>query len=434
MGRSVFSKGRVFDGTKVLDSGTSVVVEGNRITQVTSAPVEAGPDDVVHDLAGKTLMPGMVQCHFHTGFGPDAGNPSPYLGHAMPAAYLGMVAAKNAQIAIDFGVTSIIGSSNGDLLDVCLKEAILLGQTRGPRVIPCTREMIASGDSADGDNRSWYMGVQHHGLIRRVDGVDNIRQAVREEIGRGCEIVKLAISDGHGSQIIPEWNYITEEEIRVAVETAHGRQAMVRAHCPSRTGIIQCAHAGVDIIDHGDMIDEEGIDAVVAADATITPSYLWTERFMAFAESWDYANGPFPIGNGFPEPQERTIARLAGIKKQFEHTVSMLPKMRAAGLRLVLGDDYGFAMMPHGDYASEMEVYVKHGVPPLEVMQWATRNGAQAMGRHGVDLGEIAEGKLADLVVVDGDPTSDVSVYRDPANVQLVLKDGQVQKDLLSAG
>jgi imidazolonepropionase-like amidohydrolase len=374
----------------------------------------------------------MVQCHFHTGFGPDAGNPSPYLGHAMPAAYLGMVAAKNAQIAIDFGVTSLIGSSNGDLLDVCLKEAILLGLTKGPRVIPCTREMIASGDSADGDNRSWYMGVQHHGLIRRVDGLDNIRQAVREEIGRGCEIVKLAISDGHGSQIIPEWNYISEEEIQVAVETAHSRQAMVRAHCPTRSGIIQCANAGVDIIDHADMIDDEGIEAVLASNATVVPSFLWTERFMGMAESWDYANGPFPIGNGFPEPQERTATRLAGIKAQFEHTISMLPKMRDAGVRIVLGDDYGFAMMPHGDYASEMEVYVKYGTPPLEVMQWATRNGAQAMGRHGSDLGEIVEGKLADLLVVNGDPTVDVLVFRDPSNIQLVLKDGRVEKDLLT--
>ena len=154
---------------------------------------------------------------------------------------------------------------------------------------------------------------------------------------------------------------------------------------------------------------------------------------MGFAESWDYANGPFPIGNGFPESQERTIERLAGVKAQFEYTVSMLPKMRAAGVRLVLGDDYGFAMMPHGDYASEMEAYVKYGVPPLEVMQWATRNGAQAMGRHGEDLGEIAEGKLADLIVVNGDPTVDVLVHRDPSNIQLVLKDGVVEKDLLSS-
>ncbi len=90
-------------------------------------------------------------------------------------------------------------------------------------------------------------------------------------------------------------------------------------------------------------------------------------------------------------------------------------------------------MMPHGDYASEMEAYVKYGVPDLEVMQWGTRNGARAMGRHGVDLGEVIEGKLADLIVVDGDPTADVLVFRNPANIQLVLKDGVVQKDLLSA-
>ncbi len=433
MGRTVFVEGRIFDGTKVLPEGTSVVVEGNRISQVTTAPIESRPDDVVRNLSDKMLMPGMVQCHFHTGFGEDAGNPSPYLNQGMPPAFLGMVAARNAQIALDCGVTSIIGSSNGDLLDVCLKEAILLGHTKGPRVIPCTHEMIASGDSADGDNRSWYMGLQHHGLIRRVDGADNIRQAIREEVGRGCQIVKLAISDGHGSQIIPDWNYMSEEEIRVAVETAHGRRAMVRAHCPTRTGIIQCARAGVDIIDHGDLIDDEGIEAVLEADATITPSYLWSERFMTFAESWDYANGPFPIGNGFPETHAQTLERLAGVKRQFEYTVSMLPKLRQAGVRLVLGDDYGFAMMPHGDYCSEMETYVKYGVPPLEVMQWATRNGAQAMGRHGVELGEIVEGKLADLIVVDGDPTVDVSVHRDPDNVQLVLKDGVVEKDLLAA-
>lgn len=97
--------------------------------------------DAVYDLAGKTWMPGMVQCHFHTGFGPDAGNASPYLGLNMPPAYLGMVAAKNAQIALDFGVTSIIGSANGDLLDVCLKEVILLGLTKGLRILPYARDV-----------------------------------------------------------------------------------------------------------------------------------------------------------------------------------------------------------------------------------------------------------------------------------------------------
>jgi imidazolonepropionase-like amidohydrolase len=432
MARIVFRGGRIFDGQDVLPAGATVVVDGDRITQVGSADVSAQDDDTVVELEGKTLMPGMVQCHFHTGFGPDAGNASPYLGLNMPPAFLGMVAAKNAQIALDFGVTSLIGSSNGDLLDVCLKEAILLGLTRGPRVLPCTREILASGDSADGDNRAWFMGIQNHGLVRRADGVEEIRQAIREELGRGCEIVKLSISNGHGSQPIPDWNYYTSEEIQAAVDTAHGRGALVRAHCPSRTGIIDCARAGVDIIDHADLIDEEGIEAVLRADASITPSLLWTDRYLGFADSWNFELGPFPIGDGFPETQAQTLARIEQVRRDSDHTLSMFPKLREAGIRLLLGDDYGFAMMPHGDYASEMELYVKHGVEPIEVMRWATRNGARAMGTRGADLGAIEEGKLADLIVVNGDPTSDVGVHRDPQNIALVVKAGIIEKDLLS--
>jgi imidazolonepropionase-like amidohydrolase len=431
MARTIFKGARVFDGREVLAADTTVAVEGNRITHVGQGPLAEEASDTVYDLAGKTLMPGMVQCHFHTGFGPDAGNASPYLGLNMPPAFLGMVAAKNAQIALDFGVTSMIGSSNGDLLDVCLKEAILFGLTRGPRVIPCTREMLASGDCADGDNRAWFMDVRNHGLVRRVDGAHEMRQAVREELGRGCEIVKISISNGHGSQPVPDWNYYSAEEIQAAVDAAHSRGALVRAHCPSRTGIIDCARAGVDIIDHADLIDEEGIDAVLEADASITPSLLWTARYLEFADNWDYAQGPFPIGDGFPESQSRTLERLAQVRRDSDYTLSMLPKMRAAGIRLVLGDDYGFAMMPHGDYASEMDIYVQQGVPPLEVMRWATRNGAEAMGKRGADLGTIEEHKLADLIVVNGDPTADVLVHRDPTNIQLVMKDGVVEKNLL---
>jgi len=432
MTRIVFKGARVFDGREVLSAGTTVVVEGNRITYVGSGESPEDTSGRVIELAGKTLMPGMVMCHFHTGFGPDAGNAAPYLGLNMPPAYLGMVAAKNAQIALDFGFTSIIGSSNGDLLDVCLKEAILLGLTKGPRVIPCTREMVASGDVADGDNRAWFMGIRNHGLIRRVDGVQEMRQAVAEEIGRGCEIVKLSISNGHGSQPVPDWNYYSAEEIQAAVDVAHNRGALVRAHCPTRMGVIECARAGVDIIDHADLIDQEGIEAVLEADATITPSLLWNDRYLAFADGWDFALGPFPIGDGFPESQTTTLERLARVRRDSDYTISMLPKLVEAGVRLALGDDYGFAMMPHGDYASEMAVYVKHGVDPLEVMRWATRNGAEAMGDRGAELGTIEEHKLADLIVVDGDPTRDVLVHRDANNIQFVLKDGIVEKDLLS--
>ena len=426
MARVIFSNGALFDGENATRAGATVVVEGRHIQAVTDEAITPGPDDQSVDLAGRTLMPGMILCHFHTGFGPDAGGAAPVLGLNRPAAYLGMVAAKNAQLAIDNGVTSIIGSSNGDGLDVALKEAILVGLTRGPRIVACTREFMASGDPADGTNHAWHMDLGNLGLIRRVDGVDAMRQAVREEIGRGCEIVKLSISRGHGAAPTTEDLYYTPEEIRVAVETAHSRGALVRAHCPSRIGVIECARAGVDIIDHADKIDDEGIEAVIASDATITPSMLWSERYLRFVESWDTAMGPFPISAGLPEAPWETEARLAGAREDYEYTARMLPRMQEAGVRLALGDDYGFPIMPHGDYVAEMEVYLKHGIEPLEILRWATRNGAEAMQRPD-ELGTVAAGKLADLIVVNGDPTRDLSALR--TGIDLVMKDGVFQQD-----
>ena len=429
MSRTIFTNASVFDGENAPTTGASVVVEGRHIAAVESGSISGGADDRVIDLAGRTLMPGMIQCHFHTGFGPDAGNVGPVLGLNMPAAYLGMVAAKNAQIAIDNGVTSIIGSSNGDLLDVCLKEAIAIGQTRGPRVIPCTREMVAPGDDADGTNRSWFMQLGNTGLIRRVSGTEEIRAAVREEVGRGCEIVKLSISKGHGASAVEESLYFTQDEIQTAVDTSHELGAMVRAHCPSRKGVMACAKAGVDIIDHADRIDEAGIEAVLKAGASITPSMLWSASYIGFADSWDYNMGPFPIGNGFPEEPWQVAERLVGVKTDYAHTVSMLPKLLEAGVNLVLGDDYGWPMMPHGDYVSEMQIYAGHGIAPLEILRWATRNGAVAMQRSS-ELGRIEAGRLADLVVVDGDPTADLETLREPG-ILAVIKDGRFEKNRL---
>lgn len=430
MARIVFTNANLLDGDHPATPAANLVIEDERIAYAGTEPVETRSEDRVIELGGKTVMPGMVQSHFHTGFGPTPTPQAPILGLEAPMGYMGMIAAMNARIALDSGVTSIIGSSNPGLLDVCLKEAMVLGVVEGPRIVPCTREFMASGDQADGTNRSWFMDIQNHGLIRRVDGVEPMRAAVREELGRGCEVVKLSAARGHGSAPVSEVCYYTEQELAAAVETAEDYGGFVRAHAPSAKSVQRCAEAGLRIIDHADRIDEAGIEAVLKAGAFITPSMLWSTRFLEFADSWDHSAAPFPIGDGFPEPPAATLERLAGVRRDFDYTCKIVPELEKAGVRLLVGDDFGFPMMPHGDYVSEYEIYTKQlGIPALSVLRWATRHGAEAMGR-GDDLGTIEAGKLADLLVVDGDPSADIGVLR--TGIQVVMKDGQIVRDRLA--
>jgi hypothetical protein len=155
---------------------------------------------------------------------------APILGLEAPAPYMGMIASRNAQIALQCGVTGIIGSSNGDNLDVCLREAMILGLVEGPRIAACGHELMASGDMADGTNRSWFMGIQHPGLTRRLDGAEEFRHATREEIGRGCDVIKISAAPGHGSSPVRDLCYLTRAEIEAVVERGtRPRQARARA-------------------------------------------------------------------------------------------------------------------------------------------------------------------------------------------------------------
>ncbi|MGH0028551.1 MAG: amidohydrolase family protein [Myxococcota bacterium] len=431
--RIVFKQANLFDGENPLRAGVSVVVEGKRIAAVSDGNVATADGDVEIDCTGKTLMPGMVQGHFHAGFGAFGGGISaPVLGLEAPATYMGALGAKNMNIALNCGFTTTIGSSNGDGLDVSLREAILHGLVDGPRVVACTREFVTSGDEADGTNRSWFMGLSNLGLIRRVDGPEGFRQAAREELGRGCDVVKISVGKGHGSTPVPDLCLLTDAELEAVCDTAHERGKRVRAHCPSRKAILACAKAGVDIIDHADKIDAECIEAVLKADATVVPSMLWSVRFLGFAENWDHAAAPFPISDGFPEALDVTLARIRAVRADYEYTASMLPELASSGARLIVGDDYGTPLMPHGDYVSELELYAKDlGIPALDVLRWATKNGAEAAGR-GDELGTVEPGKLADLLVVDGDPTADVTCLRDPANLPVILLDGEFKRNALA--
>jgi imidazolonepropionase-like amidohydrolase len=430
--RIVFTNANLVDGVSPARPGSTVVVAGERIVSVSQGPVaDARPDDRVVDLDGKTLMPGMYQCHFHAHFGAfGEGVTAPALGLEASPAYLAMLTAKNAGIALDCGYTGAIGSSNAHVIDVALKEAILAGHVRGPRYLACTRELVTTGDYSDySNNRNWFMELGNTGLTLAIDGADAWRRAVRSELGKGADIVKISASAGHGSSPARGTIYQTPDELRACVDTAHELGKMVRAHVATRDGILACARAGVDVIDHADRIDDACIEAILEAGSVVVPSMLWTVRFLEVAENWDHAEHPLPISEGFPEALEATQARIRGVREDFEYTCRAMPEAAAAGVKMVVGDDFGTPIMPHGDYAAELIFYVKElGIPALDVIRWATVNGAELMGL-GDELGRIEVGRLADIAVVDGDPLQDITCLADSANVLAVLKGGEVVKD-----
>lgn len=434
--RIVFRNVNLIDGEHPAQPDTSVAVSGDRIDAVGQAPsIHATEKDLEIDLDGMSLMPGMVQSHFHSHFGAFGdGVTAPSLGLEAAPAYLSMLAASNAETALLCGFTGAVGSSNAHAIDVSLKEAILAGFVRGPRYLAGSRELVTTGEASDYDNnRNFFMHLGETGLTYKADGADAWRLATRTEAGRGCDVIKISAGPGHGSSPARDVMYLTTEELRACVDAAHNLGKRVRAHAPSRKSILECARAGVDIIDHADRIDAECIAAILDADCFVVPSKLWSARFLELAESWDHDATPLPITEGFPETPAAARARIAAVREDFEYTCQAMTDAARAGVKMVVGDDFGTPILPHGDYIAEFELYVKTlGMSPLEVIRWATVNGAKLMGL-GDEAGMIAPGRLADLVIVQGDPLVDIGCLAKRDNLRGILLGGEWVKNTLDS-
>jgi imidazolonepropionase-like amidohydrolase len=417
MSRVLFVRANLLDGEHPAVPDRTVVVEENRITAVRpDAAVAPRDGDRVIDLRGDTLMPGMVQAHWHGSYEGLDFEPPP-VGLERPPGYLMLLAAKHARLALGRGFTSVIGAATGDALDAQLKAAIADGVVEGPRILAAGRWLITTGDSNDLPEY-WWWGITAPGSQRICDGPDEFRKAVRQEIKEGAEIIKLFADSGHALLYGSEFVSMTDAELHAAVEAAHHRGKLVRCHVTAKPAILRCIAAGVDVLDHVDGMDAECIGAMVAAGTFVCPSLYLPKAILATVTA-----------QGAPRVEKDREPFFVQMRRDLEHMCAILPEAAAAGVKLMVGDDWGTAMTPHGQYARELALYVDDaGIAPLDVIRWATRHGAECM-RMGADLGTIAEGKLADLVAVRGDPSRDIAVLGDPANILYVMKDGRVVEE-----
>lgn len=407
--RIIFQNANLLDGISPARRA-SVIVAGERIETVTEGPVETRPDDRVVALEGRTLMPGMVQAHFHASYWQAGGSSRP-LGLEVSPAHTTLRAAANLRTALDHGHTGVIGAGCPHGIDAAMKAAIAEGSLIGPRIVAGSRDVSSTGHSGDMSYPSW-MQIGARGGVHTADGPDSIRRAVREEAKDGAEIIKLFVTRGHGTGGSGNDWELTPDEISSATQTARERGIKTRAHASNRNAVLLCISLGVDIIDHGDGFDNECVDRILEKGAFLTPSLMFPKRMMELAPGTPYAES---------------------MKPDFEAMAAFLPAMNAAGVKLLIGDDYGATGLDHGSYADELALYVNEiGIPPVDVIRWATKNGAEAMGL-GEQMGTIAEGKLADLLVVDGDPVADITILASPDRLLAIFKGGNAIKDELAA-
>ncbi len=414
MARIYFKGANLLDGGDPARSDTTVIVDGERITTVIAdGAAFPASDDRVIDLSGKTLMPGLIACHFHSSYNNITLQPEP-LGVERPTGYLALVGAKNVRTALYCGITGIVsaGANAGDI-DGQLKLAIEDGIIEGPRIVAGSRGLDTRGGYTDTEKWWWELG--NRGAQRFCDGADEFRSAVRDEIKRGADIIKIFATGGHAVPDAEGAMGLTRTELDAVVEAAHQRGKKVRAHCVWRDVILECVEAGVDVIDHGDQMDDQCIQAMAERGTFLVPSMFFTQQMLSPDAALAMA----------------TEGQLAPIRAEFQNMLKRVPQAQEAGVKLLMGDDYGIIVLPHGRYAEELEFYVKTvGLAPLDVLRWATQNGAELMGMAS-ELGTVEEGKLADLLVVDGDPSVDIAVLQDQDKLRAILKGGVFVKDAL---
>jgi len=415
-GSTRIHKGQLIDGTGAVPVPNAVVlVKDGRIAYAGPAQgaPPADPAAQTIDAQGGTILPGLVEAHYHPTYFNVAALED--LDIKYPVEYVSLLAAANTRLALECGYTA--ARSGGSLfnIDVWLKKAIEAGLVPGPRLASSGREICGVGGLMDWNPDFRKIGME--GLVLLINGPDEGRAAVRALVKDGVEWVKTYPT---GDAAAPDTNdhhtlCMTFAEMHAVVQTAHNHRLKVTGHCRATEGIKNALKAGYDTIEHGTFMDEECLELLLQRNTPVIP-----------ALQFEYASVKRGPEIGMPQ------AVIDGHQETLEGGAESARRILKAGGRLGMGGDYGFAWNPHGDYAKELSFFVSYvGLSPLEVIKCATQTGAQIMGR-GEEFGTVEKGKLADILVVDADLTKEISALEDRRRFIAVMQGGFIRAGRLA--
>ena len=409
MATTIFANCALLDGTaSERREDRHVLIEGGLIREVSDRPIASAAAETV-DLAGHTLMPGLIDAHVHVIAVDQA---LARLGER-PASLVTLQAARVLEGMLQRGFTTVrdAGGADGGLA-----EAVEQGLVRGPRIFPSGQALSQTGGHGDLRPRTRSVSVAAcacceggAGLARIADGVSECRRAARDELRKGATQIKIMASGGVASPYDPVWNLqYSEEEVRAIVEEARAWHTYVMAHAYTPEAIRRSIDFGVRSIEHGNLIDEATAELVASADAFVVPTLVTFDALHRFGREL-----------GFPEASLKKLGdvREAGLRS--------LEILQAADVKIGFGTDLLGAMHRHQSHEFAIRA---EAMTPIDIIRSATTVNADLLNRKG-ELGVIAPDARADLIAVDGNPLADIALLDGQGeHLTHIMKDGVFYK------
>jgi len=387
--------GSVIDGTGSPRRGAvDVLLIGDVIAGVGSSLTVPAPH--AHsvrrvDCSGLTIMPGLIDAHVHVTLGEPATNDE--LFHHREPATAALLAAYNLRKVLKAGVTSMLDVDGLFNIGPALRDCVNAGIIEGPNMRSGAYALMTAVGGTAG---RLIPDEGTAGYAEIVRSKDEMIRVVRRQVKDGADIIKIHVTGSIPTRRgeIQVW---TREELKVVCDTAHDLGVRVTAHCRGDRATLDCVLAGVDIIWHASNLGEEALDAIIEHKVPVGPVFTF------LANLHDYGD----------KAGASAVAKKV-FEGELEDTGKKLRRAYDAGVKLLCGSESGFSMTPYGDWhAREMEVFVQHlGLTPLEAIRCGTMDNAVAVDEFGV-TGVIAEGYKADVLVIDGDPSTNISILGD---------------------